>query len=196
MKKLAILFISLILFACKKDNQVLEFTIVHINDVYEINAMEGGKVGGLARVANLANKLRAENPNTILLHGGDFLNPSLLGTIKVDGERISGKQMIEVMNAMDFDLVTFGNHEFDLKENDLQKRLNESTFPWITSNVLHVTEAGNVPFTIQKETDTTTIERTHVFHLKDMDGTEIKVGFFSVTLPSNPQDFSASRNDR
>ncbi|MGK0309133.1 MAG: 5'-nucleotidase/UDP-sugar diphosphatase, partial [Urechidicola sp.] len=55
MKKVAILFISLLLFACKKDNHVLEFTIVHINDVYEINAMEGGKTGGMARVANLVN---------------------------------------------------------------------------------------------------------------------------------------------
>ena len=27
--------------------------------------------------------------------------------------------MIEVMNAMDFDLATFGNHEFDIKENEL-----------------------------------------------------------------------------
>ena len=31
--------------------------------------------------------------------------------------------MIEVMNAMEFDLVTFGNHEFDLKEKDLQKKI-------------------------------------------------------------------------
>lgn len=69
---------------------------------------------------------------------GDFLNPSLLGTIKIDDERISGKQMIEVMNAMNFDLVTFGNHEFDIKEDELQKRLNESTFPWMSSNTRHV----------------------------------------------------------
>ena len=29
--------------------------------------------------------------------------------------------MIEVMNAMNFDVVAFGNHEFDIPKKDLQK---------------------------------------------------------------------------
>jgi len=32
------------------------------------------------------------------------------------------------MNAAGMDLVVFGNHEFDIKESELQLRLNESTF--------------------------------------------------------------------
>ncbi|MBV1923271.1 MAG: bifunctional metallophosphatase/5'-nucleotidase [Flavobacteriaceae bacterium] len=193
MKKLLFLVIALsfVLIGCKEDpsKNEITFKFVQLNDVYEIGSLSGGKYGGMDRVTYVRDSIKKENPNTFMFMAGDFLNPSLLGTIKVDGERISGKQMIEVMNAMDFDLVTFGNHEFDLKEKDLQKRLNESTFPWITSNILHVTETGNTPFTIQKATDTTAIERTHVFNIKDEDGTEIKVGFFSVTLPSNPQKF-------
>ena len=70
----------------------------------------------------------------MLLLAGDFLNPSLIGTIKVDGERVRGKQMIEVLNAMNIDLVAFGNHEFDIPKKDLQNRINESSFPWISSN--------------------------------------------------------------
>ncbi|WP_443632669.1 bifunctional metallophosphatase/5'-nucleotidase [Candidatus Marifrigoribacter sp. Uisw_064] len=193
MKKLLFLatVLSLVFFGCKEDpsKHEITFKFVQLNDVYEIGSLSGGKYGGMDRVAYVRDSIQKENPNTFMFMAGDFLNPSLLGTIKVNGERISGKQMIEVMNAMDFDLVTFGNHEFDLKERDLQKRLNESNFPWITSNVLHKTEAGNTPFTIQKETDTIPVQKTHVFNIKDVDGTEIKVGFLSVTLPSNPQAY-------
>ncbi len=74
----------------------------------------------MARVAHVVDSIRNVEPNTFLFMSGDFLNPSMLGTIELNGEGIHGKQMIEVMNAMDFELVTFGNHEFDLKEEDLQ----------------------------------------------------------------------------
>lgn len=50
----------------------------------------------------------------MLFMAEDFLNPSLLGIIKADGKRVRGKQMVEVMNTMNFDLVAFGNHEFDI----------------------------------------------------------------------------------
>jgi len=190
MKKVAILFISLLLFACKKDNHVLEFTIVHINDVYEINAMEGGKTGGIARVANLVNELRKENPNTILTHGGDFLNPSLIGTLKdTTGNRMYGKQMIEVMNAMNFDLVALGNHEFDLKYPDLQKRFNESTFKWIATNAQFKNDSIVKPFYVEKNGVQENIPRTVIFDLIDADGTTLKVGFFSATIPSNPKSY-------
>ena len=137
-----LLFIMLTFFSCKEntaDNEIT-FKFIQVNDVYEIAPLGGGEFGGMARVAHVSDSIKKENPNTFLLMAGDFLNPSLLGTIKIDGERISGKQMIEVMNAMNFDLVTFGNHEFDIKEEELQKRLNESTFPWMSSNTRHVSD--------------------------------------------------------
>ena len=93
----------------------VEFTILQINDVYEIAPLEGGSVGGLARVAGLLRQLEVENPNTIAVLAGDFLSPSFMGTLKKDGERIAGLQMVETLNAMGLDYATFGNHEFDLK---------------------------------------------------------------------------------
>ena len=39
---------------------IAEFTILHINDVYEITPVEGGRSGGLARVATLRKRLMAE----------------------------------------------------------------------------------------------------------------------------------------
>ena len=191
MKKISILLIFLLLIACKKDDSSLEFTIVQVNDVYEISAMEGGKTGGLARVSNLYNTLKEENPNTLLVHGGDFLNPSIIATLKgEDGQRFRGKQMIEVMNAMKFDLVAFGNHEFDLGYNDFQKRLNESTFQWIATNVQLVKDSiTKTPFYVENNDVKTEIPRTVNFDFKDSDGTTISVGFFSTTLDSNPKDY-------
>lgn len=191
MKKCILLFtIGLLLFtSCKKEDPVIIFKFIQVNDVYEIAPLSGGKYGGMARVAHVRDSIKNENPNTFMFMGGDFLNPSLLGTIKVDGERLRGKHMIEVMNAMNFDLVTFGNHEFDIKEKDLQKRLNESNFQWVSSNVLHQTKTGKQPFAIQKENDTVPVPETFIFDIKDASGKSVKVGFLSVTIPSNPKDY-------
>ncbi|MGV6828204.1 MAG: bifunctional metallophosphatase/5'-nucleotidase [Flavobacteriales bacterium] len=193
MKKryLPTVLLLLFLISCKTKNQdpTLIFKFIQVNDVYEIAPLSGGKYGGMSRVAHVRDSIKKENPNTFLFMAGDFLNPSLLGTLKVDGERIKGKQMVEVMNAMNFDLVTFGNHEFDIKESDLQKRLNESSFPWVSSNVLHVTDNGNVPFTIQKKKDTINIPNTYILDIKGEDEQDLKIGFISITIPSNPKDY-------
>lgn len=190
MKKISILIFSLLLFACKKDDQKIEFTVVLVNDVYEITSMSGGKVGGLSRVTTVVNELKQENENTFLVHAGDFLNPSLIGTLKDEnGERYRGKQMIEVMNAMNFDLVAIGNHEFDLSYSDLQKRFNESTFQWISTNPMLKQGEKNVPFYKMKDSVKENFPRTFTFNFKDKDGTEMDLGFFSATIPSNPKRY-------
>lgn len=189
---------SLFLSGCKSsttavsgsgDDGLITFKFIQLNDVYEIAPLSGGQYGGMSRVAHVRDSIKAENPNTYMFMAGDFLNPSLLGTIKYEGERIRGKQMIEVMNAMEFDLVTFGNHEFDIDREDLQKRLNESEFKWMSSNVEEVTEKGNRPFTILRGIGSVPIPDTRIITMSDADGTTVKVGFLGVTLPSNPRDY-------
>jgi 5'-nucleotidase len=113
----------------------VRLTIVQLNDVYEITSLSGGKWGGPARVATLLQRLEQQNPNTIAVLAGDFLSPSALGTATVDGSRLDGRQMVDVLNAMGLDYVTIGNHEFDLRETALLERLRESRFQWISSNV-------------------------------------------------------------
>ena len=97
--------------------------------------MQGGKWGGLARVATLLERLKAEQPNTYSFLAGDFYSPSAIGTARVEGERLAGKQMVAVLNAMGLDYVTFGNHEFDVKREQFYQRLRESEFTYISSNV-------------------------------------------------------------
>lgn len=172
-----------------EDDQQITFKFIQVNDVYEIAPLSGGKYGGMARVAHVRDSVRKVNPNTFLFMAGDFLNPSLLGTVKVDGERLNGKQMIEVMNSMRFDLVTFGNHEFDIGEEALQKRLDESQFKWTVANVWHRTEQGLVPFSQNSGFAPQPIPTEYMMNIYDQDGTQLKIGFLSVCIDSNPQDF-------
>ena len=173
----------------QKEDGKINFTFLQLNDVYEIAPIPGGAYGGLARVETVHKELLRENKNTMLFMAGDFLNPSLLGTIKVAGERVRGKQMVAVMNAMNFDLVAFGNHEFDVSQKDLQKRLNESTFPWISANVQLKTTNGSTPFYKERNGVHQEVHETFVKEFTDEDGTSIKVGFISVCIPSNPKEF-------
>ena len=185
---LYLLFISF-LSSCSKEDGKIDFTFLQLNDVYEIAPIQGGAYGGMARVESVHKELLNENPNTMLFLAGDFLNPSLLGSIKVDGERVRGKQMVEVMNAMNFDLVAFGNHEFDVSQKDLQNRLNESNFPWISSNIKLKTDQGTLPFYKERNGQKESVGETFIKEFSDEDGTKIKIGFVSVCIPSNPKDF-------
>src|SRR4029453_16516021 len=60
--------------------------------------------------------------NTITVLAGDLFNPSAQGLARVEGERLYGRQIVDVMNAVGLDYATFGNHEFDLSRADFLKR--------------------------------------------------------------------------
>jgi len=164
------------------------FTILQLNDVYEIAPVQGGKYGGMARVETIRQELLKEDTNTFTMLAGDFLNPSLLGTIELDGERIKGRQMVEVMNAMDFDLVAFGNHEFDISYDQLQNRLNESNFEWVSSNVLHNVNGQAHYFQKIKNGRKVAVNDSYIQEVY-ANGQSIKVGFISACIPSNPKDY-------
>lgn len=169
--------------------KTVSFKIVQLNDVYEIAPISGGLYGGMARVAYIRDSIKETTPNTYMVLAGDFLNPSLLSTIKYEGKSIQGRQMVDVMNAMDFDLVTFGNHEFDLKEEDLLARLDESKFAWTSANVQHVTDKGNVPFYYNVASEKKPIPTHYIIDVPIDENQTLPVGFFSVTINSTPQDY-------
>ncbi|CAF0986404.1 unnamed protein product [Adineta steineri] len=113
----------------------VQWTVLQMNDVYELIPLGGGTKGGLARVATIRQLLLKENPNTITILSGDIVSPSALGNSIVNGSMLNGKQMIATLNVLGLDYATLGNHEFDLKVDSLRRRLNESRFQWIASNV-------------------------------------------------------------
>jgi len=171
--------------AALKDDRKININFVQVNDVYEIAPLSGGKEGGMAKVATLKKNYLQKNPNTFLIMAGDFISPSVYNSLQYEGKAIRGKQMVEAMNAAGMDFVVFGNHEFDIKESELQERINESNFQWISSNAFHKTASGIVPFTYRN----TTIPKTFVLNVKDADGTSAKIGFIGLVLPFNKADY-------
>lgn len=166
------------------------FIVLQMNDVYEIAPLEKGKVGGLARVATIRKRLLKENPNVITVLAGDFLNPSLIGTMKYQNKSIKGRQMVEVMNEIGVDVVAFGNHEFDIKEHELQERMNESEFEWIGTNVMHQVDNEIEPFYKENGGQQTKVPEyytTAVTHM--VTGKRIDVGMYSACINSNPKDW-------
>ncbi len=157
--------------------------IVQINDVYEISALQNGKVGGLARIATYIKSCQSKYPTYSVL-AGDFLSPSVMGTAVVDDERLNGKQMVNGLNALGIDFVTFGNHEFDVGETALQKRINESNFEWISANVFR---KEGTPFYKELKGEKKYFPRqVEISSTND----QFKVILFGLTLPSNTPPYS------
>ncbi|MFZ4545107.1 MAG: bifunctional metallophosphatase/5'-nucleotidase [Saprospiraceae bacterium] len=158
-----------------------EAIFLQINDVYEIAALDNGKKGGMPRVATILQRLRAENPNTYFVIAGDFLNPSVIGTLKFEDKTIKGRHMVDVLNYVGLDYAMLGNHEFDLDYPDFQERVNESTFKWISTDVNGM---ENAPFT-KKDKDGyfTPFQTTEVISVPGKDQKMYKIGIFTATTP-------------
>lgn len=160
------------------------FRILQINDVYKVEGLEGGTIGGLARVRTLRRQLEADGTPVLLLHGGDVIYPSVMS------KYFDAKGMIEVLNLLDGDpdsfdarmFVTFGNHEFDRSEPDiLLDRLRESAFSWVSSNVYYrLPEATPQPFLRVVPT---------VWHTRVVDLDGLRVGIFGLTLDDTNRDY-------
>ena len=168
----------------------IEIAILQMNDVYEIAGVDNGRQGDLSRVAYYYGKLKEKYPQSLLVISGDFINPSLIGTMRYNGERIKGRQMIEVLNAAGLDLATFGNHEFDLDLEDLQMRIDESTFDWVATNVrVNDGSDSGAPFTKQVDGKTEDIPKEYIRRFEDADGTTLDLGMFAALTPVNKVDY-------
>lgn len=148
-------------------------TILHFNDVYEIEPVAGGRAGGLARVAALRAKLLDEHAPVLTTLGGDYLSPSAIGTATVDGKPLAGRQMVDVLNALGLDWATFGNHEFDLTQAAFQERLAEQKFKLVSSNV---TDANGYAFE--------GIVRSAVIPV-NVGSRDLRIGLIGVTIDAN-----------
>ncbi|HYC61788.1 MAG TPA: 5'-nucleotidase C-terminal domain-containing protein [Thermoanaerobaculia bacterium] len=116
------------------------FKILQINDVYKIEGLEGGQLGGLARVRTLRKLLESDGTKVYVMHGGDALFPSVMS------KYFEARPIVDIMNMLDGDATKFdpwmmvglGNHELDQKDDRiLLARLNESQFIWVATNTYH-----------------------------------------------------------
>ncbi len=109
---------------------LVRLTFLQVNDHYSLEPVDGGRRGGMARLATLVKRIKRESPNTLFALAGDAISPSVMSTY------LQGQQMIAGLNLAGLDLATFGNHEFDFGAAVLLHRMQESKFLWLSANVL------------------------------------------------------------
>ena len=109
-------------------------TILHFNDTHSnFEPILGGKDSGLggiieraAFVADEREKAGAEN--VLLLHAGDWSQGSVYFTA------LNGEMEVDVINALRYDVIALGNHEFDNGNKRLAERIQRINCPVVCAN--------------------------------------------------------------
>ncbi|MEI8005142.1 MAG: bifunctional UDP-sugar hydrolase/5'-nucleotidase [Bacteroidota bacterium] len=101
-----------------------EVIILHLNDMH-------AKIDGFAKIKYLADSLKRSHTYVFIVSAGD----NFTGNPYVDMVADKGAPMIDLMNRSGFNLSCFGNHEFDLGQAFLEKRIQQAEFPFICANV-------------------------------------------------------------
>ena len=131
MKKI---FLSIIALAAVSTLSAQDLTILHLNDTHShIEPERLGEInghGGIIEQAIYISEVRQEmgKKNVLLLHAGDFSQGTSYFT------ELKGQIEIDNLNAMGYDVVTIGNHEFDNGMSALAKRLEQLDCPVVCAN--------------------------------------------------------------
>ncbi|MFC3767527.1 bifunctional metallophosphatase/5'-nucleotidase [Paenibacillus sp. GCM10012303] len=116
------------------------------------------EIGGLAHMSKIINDTRAIQPNTLLVDGGDAPYNTNIGNL------FEGRSTIDVMNAMKYDAMVLGNHDFDFPFHVLESNAKRADFPFLSANTLY---KGANPEFLQS------------YVIKELDG--IKIGIVGIT---------------
>jgi len=141
---------------------------------------------GLAKIATLIQAARAENANNVLIDCGDTIQGTALEAVYQEYVQ-SGKgaappqhdPMMLAMNAIGYDAMVVGNHEFNFGLKNIAKARSDAHFPWISSNILAAPNALAQPFA--------------PYFLKTVAG--VKIAVIGVTTPLIP-DWEAEEHYR
>lgn len=104
-----------------------ELTIMHNNDTH-------AHLDNIAKTVTAVKEVRSKKPDALLLHAGDVFT----GTLYFHTSQ--GQADLEFMNLMEYDAMTFGNHEFDLGSSPeghqaLVDFIKGAKFPFVSANV-------------------------------------------------------------
>ncbi len=149
---LAVLILSLLV-ACVAPTPTiapagpLKVTLLHTNDMHgylEGQMLTGSdgksfEFGGLPHALGTIARLKREAAGPVLLFDtGDLW----VGTLA--SNRDQGKTIIAAMNAIGYDAMTLGNHDFDQGVAVVQARASEARFPILIANIVEAS-SGKVP---------------------------------------------------
>jgi len=124
---------------------------------------------GLARVATLIKRARRDNPNLLLIDSGDTIQGTPLVYLHHKQMTQLPDPMMLAMNALGYDAMAVGNHEFNFGLAVIEKARREARFPWLSAN------------TYRKGTDETFFLP---YIVKEVRG--VRVGVLGLTTPGIP----------
>lgn len=109
----------------KEEN--FSLSVMHTNDTH-------AHLDTIAKRTTAIKNFRAKNPSSLLLDAGDVFT----GTLYFN--EFKGQADLKFMNALGYDAMTFGNHEFDLGASPeghqaLVDFIKGAKFPFVSSNV-------------------------------------------------------------
>lgn len=93
----------------------------HLNNFSTV--IDGNKtdIGGFARIKTLVEEQRNDNPDTLVLDGGDFSMGTLVQTIYEEEAA-----ELRMLGEIGCDVTTLGNHEFDYRSKGLANMLEQA----------------------------------------------------------------------
>ncbi len=112
---------------------------------------------GYAGLAAVRDELAKSN-HVVLVDNGDAIQGEPVGTMT------TGEAIVKLMNAVGYDVLTMGNHEFDYGMDRFLELAKEAKAPYVSSNFTHNGELVFQPYVI-----------------KEFDG--VKIAFVGVTTP-------------
>lgn len=138
------LLLCLLLTACA-GHRPIEVAIAHVNDTHSaleptaerlrVRTPEGvehvcrAPLGGMTRLKTALDAARAGTPNLLVLHAGDAVQGTLYFNV------FGGAAEVDFLNALGFDAMVLGNHEFDRRPAHLAAMLAPARFPILAANV-------------------------------------------------------------
>lgn len=111
-----------------------ELVILHTNDSHsQIETIRVGKekgLGGVERRLQVFNSVRKEygKNNVLILDAGDYNQGTPYFTVA------NGDLEVELMNALEYDAATMGNHELDNGQEEYARRIANMSVPTLVCN--------------------------------------------------------------
>jgi 2',3'-cyclic-nucleotide 2'-phosphodiesterase (5'-nucleotidase family) len=124
---------------------------------------------GLAKIATLVKQVRKENANVMLIDSGDTIQGTPLEYYHNKKNNQPPDPMMLAMNALNYDAMTVGNHEYNFGLQVLEKARREANFPWLSANTY---DEGS--------------DKTHYtpYIVKEIAG--VRIGVLGLTTPGIP----------
>ncbi|MFC0270544.1 bifunctional metallophosphatase/5'-nucleotidase [Metabacillus herbersteinensis] len=115
---------------------ILQTSDVHGNIFSHQYSTNEGKELGLGKIASIIEQERISNDHTILIDNGDLIQGTPLTYHYVKKQSHQKNPMILLLNELNYDVAVVGNHEFNYGRTILEQAVAESSFPWLSANII------------------------------------------------------------